>query len=200
MGFGRISSSPRVKSGNQYRSERSVPAPPDHNVPRGQPEIYRKHPGQGCCHVLMNRDIRRFVSILPDWGNLSIGLNAIIPAPARPNCDGYHRSGLVAICAQSRLFSHLVPEQYAQAHRDVFERLGVPIERAACGYVLNYTRSTLRAFQLLHIFLHELGHHHDRMATGSRRRASRGERYAEIFARTNGDFIGDEYFKAFPPE
>ena len=34
----------------------------------------------------------------------------------------------------------------------------------------------------MHVFLHELGHHHDLMMTRSRRKTARGERYAEKYA------------------
>ena len=95
----RFRSSPRVKSGKQYRSERSVPAVSDHNTPREYPEIYRKHPGVGYRHVLLVRHVRTFLSILPEWETLAVGLNAILLAPARANCDGFHRPGLVAVCA-----------------------------------------------------------------------------------------------------
>ena len=197
----RIRSSARVKSGRQYRSERSSPAAPDHNVPRPYPEIFRKHPGPGCRHVLLVRHVRAFLTILPEWAELAAGLNAILLAPARPECDGFHRPGLVAICAQPRNLSQVIANRrYVNEHRDVFDRLGVPIEASDEGHVLHFTEGTLRAYQLLHVFLHELGHHHDRMTTRSRRRASRGERFAEVYARTNGDRIWSRYFELFPPE
>ena len=83
-------------------------------------------------------------------------------------------------------------------HRDIVERLGVPVEATAEGHVLHFTEETLRAYQLLHVLLHELGHHHDRMTTRSRRRASRGEHFAELYARTHADYIWARYFEVFP--
>src|SRR3954447_3143258 len=195
----RVRSWPRVRSGKQYQSERSAPAPADHNAQRPCPELFRKHPGTGHRHVLRVRHVRQFLSILPEWPSLAVGLNVILLAPARPSCDGFHRPGLVAICAQPRSLSPLVPNgQYIRRHRDLFDRVGVPIEKADAGHVLHFTEDTLRAYQLLHVFLHELGHHHDRMTTRSRRRASRGEHFAELYARTNGDYIWSSYFKQFP--
>jgi hypothetical protein len=144
----------------------------------------------------MVRDVRKFLTILPDWPELSRGLNAILLAPARPGCDGFHRPGIVAICAQSRNLSQPVDnERYVQQHRDIFDRLGVPVERTGEGYTLHFTRSTLRAYQLLHVLLHELGHHHDRMTTRSQRRSARGEHFAELYARTYGERIWARYFE-----
>jgi len=47
----------------------------------------------------MKRDIERFINLLPDWEELSIGLNAIVLAPGNGRCDGWHRPGIVALCA-----------------------------------------------------------------------------------------------------
>jgi hypothetical protein len=195
----RVKSSPRVKSGRQYRSERSWPAPRDRNRPGAFVQIDRKHPGFGHRHVLMVRHVREFLSILPEWDAMSVGLNAILLAPARGGCDGFHRPGLVAICAQPRNLSQLVTNaDYVHRHRDIFDRLGVPIEETEEGYLVHFTERTLRAYQLLHVLLHELGHHHDRMTTRSQRRASRGEHFAEIYARSHAEVVWARYFQLNP--
>ena len=49
----------------------------------------------------------------------------------------------------------------------------------------------------MHILLHELGHHHDRITTRSKVRASRGDSYAEQYALRYADRIWDEYFRVF---
>jgi len=54
-----------------------------------------------------------------------------------------------------------------------------------------------KAFQLIHIFIHELGHHHDRMTTRSKRAVARGEEYAENYARRFEDVIIEEYRRVF---
>ncbi len=192
-----MKSSPRVRSGKQYRAERSRRASPDHNTPRATPQIFRQHPGRGYRHVLGVRRVRAFIEMLPDWGELSAGLNAILLAPPRrEGCDGFHRPGLVAICAQPRNLLQVVQnERFIREHRDLFERLGVPIEQTAEGHVLHFTEPTLRAYQLLHVLLHELGHHHDRMTTRSKKRASRGESYAERYARDYAERIWSRYFQ-----
>jgi len=45
--------------------------------------------------------------------------------------------------------------------------------------------------------LHELGHHHDRMTTKSKRTASRGEGYAERYALAYADRIWESYLNEF---
>ena len=61
--------------------------------------IDRQRPGQGCRHVLMQRDVKRFIRLTPDWPELSRGLNAIVLAPGEHSTNGSHTPGVVHICA-----------------------------------------------------------------------------------------------------
>lgn len=79
------------------------------------------------------------------------------------------------------------------AHLD---RLGVPARKGPGCYELRFTEGTARAYQLLHIFLHELGHHYDRMTTRSKR-TSRGEPYAESYATKHAETVWDRYLAEF---
>ena len=45
-----------------------------------------------------------------------------------------------------------------------------------------FTPVTIMAYQLLHILLHELGHHHDRLTTKPMGQPNTGEPYAEAYA------------------
>ena len=54
-----------------------------------------------------------------------------------------------------------------------------------------------RAFQLVHVFVDELGHHHDRMTTHSKRATARGESYAEDYANRYTDRIWNHYLRTF---
>jgi len=69
----------------------------------------------------------------------------------------------------------------------------------APGVVLEvrWTEPQARAYQLLHILPHELGHHHDRITTRSRRRSSRGEPYAEAYANRVLEQVFPSYARAF---
>ncbi|HEY3782621.1 MAG TPA: hypothetical protein VGL56_16175 [Fimbriimonadaceae bacterium] len=91
------------------------------------------------------------------------------------------------------------PPAFYKEHIDVLEKLGVEMEPLENGDMrCKYTEDQAKAFQLLHIFLHELGHHHDRMSTKSKVRAPRGEPYAEQYALQYMDRIWSEYLKKFP--
>lgn len=193
-GQGRIKSSPRVRSGKQYRAEHAPPLQRDFNLARDCPEIFRKNPGPHHRHVLHIRHVREFLSILPQWHQLSVGLNTILLSPHREGCDGFHRPGLVALCAQPRSLEVLVTnEQYVADHASLLTRLEVRMDKRPEGTVIRYTEASLRAFQLMHVLLHELGHHHDRMTTKSRKHASRGEGFAETYATIHGELVWDRY-------
>lgn len=131
----------RARALTQLSSRTSVAlrAPPHHNASCIYPQIYRKHPGPGHRHVLLVRHVRGFLSTLPDWPDLAVGLNTILLAPARPDCDGFHRPGVVAVCAQPRNLSQLVSNPaYVTEHRDIFDRLGVPVEATGGGHLLHF--------------------------------------------------------------
>jgi hypothetical protein len=63
--------------------------------------------------------------------------------------------------------------------------------------VCKFSEEAARAHQLLATLLHELGHHHDRMTTKSKSQASRGESYAEEYAKRYTDQIWTRYLETF---
>jgi hypothetical protein len=67
----------------------------------GQRELVidRQRPGEGFRDVLLQRDVEKFITLLPDWEELSVGLNAIVLAPGEDETDGFHSPGVVHICA-----------------------------------------------------------------------------------------------------
>ena len=168
---------PRVVNGKVQRKNRTALTPTYFNTPQFTPVIDRYKPGFGYRHILKKRDVLAFIELLPDWKELSKGLRAVILAPGEYNTGGYYQSpGVIAICAWDRELWLEVYGDFFEAHRELFAKLEVPCEATPDGhYVCQWTESTIRAYQLLHIFLHELGHHHDRMTTKSQRHCCRGD-------------------------
>jgi hypothetical protein len=62
---------------------------------------------------------------------------------------------------------------------------------------LPFTEATARAYPLLHVFLHELGHHHDRMTTRPPKHSARGERFADDYAMPYPDRVWQRYLDTF---
>jgi hypothetical protein len=160
--------------------------------------IDRQRPGVGYKHVIKTADIHRFLALLPDWNNLAVGLNAVLLATGDDGTDGWHSPGVVAVCAWESDLWRESGSKYYEDHQGIFERLGVECEPTPNGDVLcKWDEPAVRAYQLLHILLHELGHHHDRMTTRKQRRTGRGESYAEEYALRYEAAIWDKYHKAF---
>jgi len=163
----------------------------------GYPVIDRRRPKPGHRHLLTKADIQKFIDILPDWEELSKGLKAIVLSE-EDDCYGWHYQGVVGICAWDKDLWQEYGAKFFAEHSQILDRLGVetvplPDGEAEC----RFTENQARAFQLVHIFLHELGHHHDRM-TNKSNRASRGEPYAEAYALKYMDVIWDAYVSRFP--
>lgn len=188
---------PKVVNGKVQRKNRTAVTPTYFNTPQAMPVIDRLKPGFGYRHVLKKKDVQAFIELLPDWKELSKGLNAVLLTPGEHNVAGWHRPGIVAICAWQRDLWIEIHAGYYRDNRNLFARIGVPCEETAQGVLCKWTESTLRAYQLLDVLLHELGHHHDRMTTKSRRRCGRGEEYAEQYALRYADMIWDRYLDRF---
>jgi hypothetical protein len=113
---------------------------------------------------------------------------------------------------------------YHDAHREVFERIGVPCEivepapdtpegapvaeAVARGHEPPpvpphpfarcwFEPQTARDYLLMHVFLHELGHHQDRRTLRRGARVGRGEDYAEAWAIEREQELWPRYRAAF---
>jgi hypothetical protein len=189
---------PRVKDGKVQKKNRWRQSPNYYLTDSGKLVIERHNPGRGHRHVLSRDDVESFIRLIPEWGELSRGLNAILLAPGEENTSGYYVPGVLHLCAWDEdLWLDLEPG-FFEEHRDIFERLGVPSrlnpeeEAVTCFF----EERTARAYQLLHIFLHELGHHHDYI-TSNKAGLRRGEEYAESYARRYEALIWQRYKEHF---
>jgi hypothetical protein len=189
---------PKVKGGRVQKKNRRDFARNDYyRVAQRVPLIDRKRPGKGYRHLLHRRDIVEFIALLPDWDELSTGLDAIVLAPGEWNTDGWWEPGVVAVCAwEAGLWTHSAP-RYCEENGQMMDRLGVAREDHGAYVLCKWTEGTARAFQLLAVLLHEMGHHHDHMTTRSQRDAARGEGFAEEYARRYSEAIWDRYFSEF---
>jgi hypothetical protein len=187
---------PRVIHGKVQRKHRYDRGPNYANT--RQVAVRRERPGAGYRHVLTPGDILVFLNVLPQWDELAIGLATIVLAREGWDYDGWHIPGTVAVSAWEEGLVRTMPAWYYEDHADLFRRLQVPCHRQGDGdYIAEFTEWGVRSFQLLHILLHELGHHHDRMTSPARKDATRGERYAETYARTHERVIWNGYLRAF---
>ncbi len=220
-------STPQVVRGETRKKNNWKGSENRYDAPRPREVVVdRERPGEGYRHLLTKKDVYDFIALLPEWDHLAVGLNAIVLAEGY-GPDGFHCPGVVHVCAWESTGWINTSNKYYQDHADIFTRIGVECEsaedylqreltdaEAARNYwktfgwfgrdtwLCKFTEDAARAYQLLHILLHELGHHHDRMTTRSQRRAARGELYAEAYALKyealfgNNTFAGSRYFES----
>ncbi len=150
----------------------------------------RESPRKGFRHVITKRDLGEFTDLIPDWAELSVGLERIVLGGGDPHehLDGlyehFHReqTGAIVIHAwQGDLWARFENSYYA-AHREVLGLLQVKATQERDSWLCFFTKAQARAFLLLHVFMHELGHHHDRMKYKQQDSCRGGEVYAENFA------------------
>lgn len=188
---------PGVRDGRVRRKNNWGRTPDCYSTPQLVPAIDRRRPGPGYRHLLLKRDIRRFVELLPHWADVSVGLDVIVLDRGGRGCDGWYDRGVLAVCAWERnLVYPLDPGWYA-GHRDLLDRLGVSVTGGPEDPVAHWAQETARAYQLCHVFLHELGHHVDRMTTRPRKCSPRGEDWAEQYAWAYEVQVWDAYCDEF---
>ena len=170
----------KIVDGETRRKNRHVPT-----THRGY-VIDRESPGKGYRHVLSKRDLQAFLDLIPDWSNLSHRLERIVLAVGSIH-DGYHEfyhreeTGAIFLHAWDEDLWAQLPRTYFEEHRHLFQRFGVSCDLRDDHVVCRFTEQQARAFVLLHVFMHELGHHWDRTHQ-KHRHSKRGEDYAERFA------------------
>jgi hypothetical protein len=186
----------KVKDGRVQRKNRHKPTGQNGYV------LDRESPGRGFRHVVSKRDIQAFIEIIPDWGRLSKRLERIVLSAAKDGCDAeyffYHReeTGAIFLRAWHEDLWVELRTDYFDAHEGILARLGVSFDRREKDVLCRFTESQARAFILLHVFLHELGHHYDR----TRQKhfgATKGEDYAEKFAVSLFGQLFPEYVRVF---
>ena len=189
----------KVRNGKVTRKNRTDLSNHYSQVRQENTVVDKLRPGVGFKHYLTIGDVKRFLQLLPDWDELSVGLDAVILAEGG-DCMGWHWDGVVAICAWERQYTIDWDTSFVKQHEDILDRLGVErelVDGDPEGTWCYFDDQSIKGFQLMHILLHELGHHHDRMTTKTRVTSARGESYAESYANKYAERLWDEYFQHF---
>jgi hypothetical protein len=182
-GWGRRKTTPEVKDGQVQTKHRRAASLDDNDVlaASGLLALEARAPGVRHRHVVTERDLHHFFPCIPDWDRHRAGLRAIV-LDHDPGCFGsYDHRGIIRLSSwEDDLFVTFDPA-FVTEHRATFDRIGIPhdADTAADGHAVAvyFDAWTARAFQLVHVFVHELGHHVDRMM-----RRRRGEDFAEAWA------------------
>jgi hypothetical protein len=174
----------RVRDGRVRKKNNWTPDHRDYYArPQSEIQIERSHPGRGYRHVVTVRQLRDFLDLLPDWDELAVGLEAISIWRGNSRWLGLSNPGVVVITAwEQDLWWHQVEPTDLHDCVELLALLGVEIAHdEEVGLEVRWTEPQARAFMLLDVLVHELGHHHDRMVTRGPA-APRGEPYAIAYA------------------
>jgi hypothetical protein len=186
----------KVKDGRVQRKNHHRPTGHDGYV------LDRESPGRGFRHVVSKRDVQAFIDLIPEWDRFSQRLERIVLAAPDPGCDGMHEffhreeTGAIYLHAWSEDLWGNIPTHYFDYHEEIFDRLGVAYDREQDRVACRFTEAQARAFMLLHVFMHELGHHYDR-SNQKHFGVTKGEDYAEKFANSRLDQLFPEYVRVF---
>lgn len=187
---------PKVKGGSVQKKNNHRPTATLGYV------LARQSPAKGHRHIVTKQDIRLLTSIIPGWQDLSNGIESIVLTSGGDH-DGqyevFHRekTASIQIPAWHGDLWPVFTLEYFEEHLDIFTRLGVASEDHPDGVECRFTARQLKAFLLLHVFLHELGHHVDRMETKSQRATRRGDSFAEKYANDLCSTIWPAYLRVF---
>lgn len=167
--------------------------------------IDRQSPSKGYKHVVTKNDLRTFLDLIPDWPELSVGLERIVLGRGEPS-EGwnglyrhFHReqTGAIYVSAWSGELWKKWDKSYFEEHSPILTAVKVRAEPVGELVRCYFTTAQAKAFMLLHIFMHELGHHHDRMRFKQKDRTRGGEPYAEEFANDRLSGMLPGYIAAF---
>jgi len=165
--------------------------------------VDRKPAGKGYRHVLKKKDIHDFTDIIPSWRSVCNGIESIILDAGDEFYDGLYRhysyegTGIIWLSAWTDKMWIDLNNDYFVEHQWHFDKLGVAYERKSDEWCCHFTESQAKAFMLLHIFLHELGHHVDKLQSKNQNVIKGGEVFAENYANKLFDEIWPAYIEKF---
>ena len=163
--------------------------------------VDRESPQKGYKHVVSKREIFDFVELIPDHENLLHGLERIQLTSGSETSDGTYtrywrtRTGCIELSAWDAELIQEIPTRYFEDHLSIFEKIELKYEKRRDFVLCWFDERKAKAFILIHVFLHELGHHHDKM--NRKHEGTRGEEYAETFANQLEDIVWPLYVARF---
>jgi hypothetical protein len=188
----------KIKDGSVQKKNRHTKTPNYWNTHYDDIQIDAEKPGKGYKHFLKKRDIKMFLNILPNHEEIDPDFDAVLLSQGSYYNDGWYKNGVVAINAWEKDLCRNCSMDYFKDHKEIFDKLEVKYDIKKDHVICDFTENQIKAYQLLHVFLHEVGHHHDCVHTKSRKCCSKGEKYAEDYALKYEKIIWEKYFENFP--
>lgn len=193
----------KVRNGRVQRKNRW--SRPTNTVGPSGVAIERARPGSGFIHVVTQDELYSFVQNLADWPRLSVGLDKIVLDAGWYDSYGYYDHGTIGLRAFSdSLVVNYWPDEKSRDRdlldtivKDVEYEQDPSVESSKTSLVIYHlTRPMARAFMLVHVLSHELGHHLDRM-TNQLRDCPHGEPFAFRFEWDQAPLFWQTYLRTF---
>jgi len=175
--------------------------------------VDRVRPGKGYRHIIRKKDVHDFIELIPDWEKICDGVESIILDSGDEWADGYYQhqynegTGVIWITAWNDELWRKFSDSYFLEHHWLLQKLKVVNDRLVeideetkeevISWRCYFNEAQAKAFTLLHILLHELGHHVDKMRSRNKDACSGGERFAENYANRNFEKIWPGYLQRF---
>lgn len=194
-GFNRRSAT-KVKDGSVQRKNRHRPTVHDGYV------LERESPGRDFRHVVSKRDVQVFLDIIPNSPRYFERLERIVLAKRTDDLDGAHEfyrreeTGAIFLHAWNEDLWIDLAMPYFNSHQEVFDTIRLSCDQRKDRVTCRFTEAQARAFTLLHILMHELGHHFDRIHQ-KHWNSTRGEDFAEKFANDHFPQLFPLYVREF---
>jgi len=144
----------KVKDGRVQRKNRHRPTGHNGYV------VDRESPGRGFRHVVTKQDVHSFIELVPEWERFSERLERIRLAGPVAAQDALYvfydreETGAILLHAWPEDLWMDLATSYFEAHRSIFERLGVSYDVRENSVFCRFTEEQARAFMLLHVFMH----------------------------------------------
>lgn len=187
-------SAPGVRDGKVQKKNRTASSPDYYIHDSESLVIHRLRPKEGFYHAVSVTDVRRFIALIPDWDVAAQSVRAVVLTPGDDYCYGrYNNAGIIKLDAWPKHHHEVIPSRKAWLLNQM--NIEAPVE--AGYFVLRLTANQAKCFLLMGTFLHELGHHVDRMNTRSRLDAANGEPFAIAYEQRRQRELWDAYVREF---
>ena len=174
----------KVQNGQVQRKNNWEQSPHMFYTRQNEIEINRARPGKGYTHLFRQKDIHEFIKLIPHWEKHSFELDGIFLGHGDVDYLGCYSHSVITLTAwDNDIIWENCRSKFVREHHKTLELLNIPYEQIDKDhYRVEFTVNSAKAFMLIHIFMHELGHHLDRMTSRRQEYCGRGEEFAENWA------------------
>ncbi|MCH2209132.1 MAG: hypothetical protein MK132_25155 [Lentisphaerales bacterium] len=176
---------PKVRNGKVLKKNNWQQSPNMFYTRHNEILVEKERAGKGYKHLIRKQEVYDMFKIIPEWKKLAYGLDGIVLGQGSKHSLGYYNWSVITLHAwETEIIWDNVSESFIEEHQYIFDMLGITYgaSHEKGYYRVEFAEDSAKAFSLIHVFLHELGHHVDKMTSKRRMYCGRGEAFAEAWA------------------